>query len=142
MRLVEKESKDIFFVEIREPEQVKKNVLESLKDIVENLQRFEKFKEIRKAKLEAINRLGKILRDINRTLPSLKSSLPEAKIRAVKTNKQMPQQKTVARKKGSAEKIKEYKEQTDATEMKKPTTELQKLESELSEIESKLNSLR
>jgi len=41
---MEKENEDIFFVEVGNPEEVKRNILESLKEIVESLQRFEKFK--------------------------------------------------------------------------------------------------
>ena len=42
MEIVEKkEEKDVFYVEVREPNEVRRNILESLKDIVESLKRFE-----------------------------------------------------------------------------------------------------
>ena len=56
---MEKENKDIFFVEVHEPYEVKRIILESLKDIVESLQRFEKFKEIRRGINVARNDLKK-----------------------------------------------------------------------------------
>ena len=96
---MKKESKELFFVEVREPKEVKRNILESLKGIVENLQRFEKFKETRKAKIEAINKLGASIKEINKLLPSLKNLLPEAKIRAVRASKQTEKQKTFVKKK-------------------------------------------
>jgi len=130
---MEKESKDIFFVEVREPEEVRRNILESLKDIVEALQRFEKFKETRKDKIEHINKLGKILKETNKLIPILKNSFPEAKIRAAKISR---------RKTPKKEKISAGKKKTSEEMTKKPVTELQKLESELSEIEGKLGSLR
>ena len=117
-------------MEVREPEEVRRDILESLKEIVESLQRFEKFKDTRKDKIDRINKLRKIVKDTNTLVLNLKKSLPETKIRAVKAIS-----KTAEKKKTS------YREKKELTE-KKPLTELQKLESELSEIEGKLSSLR
>ncbi len=127
---MEKESKDIFFVEVREPEGVKRNILESLKEIVESLQRFEKFKETRKDKIEHTNKLRKIVKDTNKLVLDLKKSFPETKIRTVRAISE-----TTEKKKTIVGKKKEVVE-------RKPMTELQKLESELNEIEGKLESLR
>lgn len=127
---METKSKDIFFVEVKEPEEVRKNILESLKEILESLQRFEKFKETRKDKIYHINKLKNIVKDANKLVFDLKGYFPETKIRTVKAiSKATERKKPGIRKKG------------EATE-RKPMTELQKLESELSEIEGKLESLR
>ena len=129
---MEKEHKDIFFVEVHKPEEVRRGILESLKEIVENLQRFEKFKELRKKKIARITHLGKIVKELNKIVPNLKNALPEAKIRAIGDGKHKThgKRKTITGKKDE-----------DAEAKKKPITELQKLESELNEIESKLGSL-
>ncbi|MCH8004357.1 MAG: hypothetical protein IH934_07055 [Nanoarchaeota archaeon] len=127
-----KESKDILFVEVHQSDEVRRNILESLKDIVENLQRFEKFKETRKEKIENINKLGKIIKDINKIIPNLKNSLPETKIRAVSKSKASARKKVIVKEKRSPEEVAK----------RKPVTELQKLESELGDIESKLQGLR
>ena len=127
---MEKESRDIFFAEVKEPEEVRRNILESLKEIVESLQRFEKFKETRKDKLHNINKLGKIVKNTNKLVLDLKKSFPETKIRTMKAIS-----KTAEKKKIGIRKKKEVAE-------RKPLTELQKLESELSEIEGNLESLR
>ncbi|MFH0868210.1 MAG: hypothetical protein V1831_02770 [Candidatus Woesearchaeota archaeon] len=126
------ESENNLFVEVRGPEEVRRDILESLKEIVENLQRFEKFKEIRKKKIAHINKLEKIVKEINKIVPNLKTSLPETKIRIVNVSK--PQKN----KKSNSVKTKDAREEPQT----KPLTELQKLESELNEIESKLGSLR
>ena len=126
---MEKE-KNIFFVEVHEPDEVRRNTLESLKVIVENLQRFEKFKGIRHDKIELVHRLDRTIKEINKLIPDLKKALPDAKIRAV------AQHKHIGRKRASAKKDQEE----SVKEM--PMSELQKLESELSEIEGKLSSLR
>ena len=62
---MEENDKDIFFVEIRESDEIRRNVLETIMDIVKNLQRFENFKDARKKKIENINKLGNIVREIN-----------------------------------------------------------------------------
>lgn len=129
---MEKEHKDIFFVEVHKPEEVKRGILESLKEIVESLQRFEKFKELRKNKIARVTHLGKIVKELNKIIPNLKNALPEAKIRAVGNEKH----KAHGRRKAIT-----AKKNDDAEAKKKPITELQKLESELNEIESKLSSL-
>lgn len=129
---MEKEIKEILFVEIQKPDELERSILESLKDIVENLQRFEKFKETRKEKIENINKLGKIVKEINKIIPDLKNSLPETNIRVVSKNKPSGIKKIIKMEKRDPEIVSE----------KKHVTELQKLESELSEIEDKLRSFR
>ena len=76
-----KEEKSMFFVELREPNEVRRNILESLKEIVENLQRFEKFKDMRADKLAHIEKLSKIVKDINKMVSTLRGTIPQAKIR-------------------------------------------------------------
>jgi len=126
------EGNEIYFVEVTNPNYVRRNILESIKDIVEGLQRFEKFKDTRKDKINNINKLDKILKEINKVIPSLKNSMPETKLRAI-TKKQPPEKKETS----------VNKKVIFAGEKKKePVGELQKLEDELSEIEGKLQGLR
>ena len=128
--------KDAFFVEIREPNEIKRNILESMKDIVEGLQRFEKFKDIRKDKIHNIDRLRKTVKEINKLVADLKSALPESKLRAINLKPVLKEgQKSKSGKKKKHKKSKEPEE-------KKPVTEIEKLESELGAIEEKLGSLR
>ena len=127
-----KENENIFFVEIHESDDVKRNILESLKDIVENLQRFEKFKEIRKDKLSNINKLGNIIKEVNKIIPNLKNALPDTKIRAISKSKSMDIKKEILKVKRKPEEV----------ASRKPITELQKLESELTDIEGKLRELK
>ena len=133
---MESNNKDLFFVEIREPNEIKRNILESMKDMVENLQRFEKFKDIRKEKIRTINKLGGDLKELNKLISNLKNSLPESKLRVIKVNAVLRESHKV-----KPSKKKEYKKRK-ITEEKKPVTELERLESELSVIEEKLGSLR
>ncbi len=127
---MKKENKDIFFVELQEPDEVRRNILESLKDIVETLQKFEKFKELRKKKIDGMNKLGGIIREANRLVANLKNSLPKTELKAAEVISKSLEEKKIDAKKmvGKVE--------------KGSLTELQRLEAALKDIEEKLQSLR
>ncbi|MBI2652247.1 hypothetical protein HYX00_02170, partial [Candidatus Woesearchaeota archaeon] len=57
------QNNELYFVHIKEPNEIRRNILETLKDIVEVLQRFEKFKHTRHEKLEKIQKLRGLLKD-------------------------------------------------------------------------------
>lgn len=133
---MEKDTEDMFFVEVRESNEVRRYILESLKNIVEGLQRFEKFKAIRKERTENINKLRNVARELNKLTSDLKKSLPETKLRIIKIETSPIEKKTkLSRKTKQSKKIKEVEE-------KSPVSELEKLESELKVVEEKLLSLR
>lgn len=127
---------ELFFVEVKEPGEVRRNILEILKDILETLRRFEKFRRIRHEKIENMHNLRSLLKDANKMLGSLKSRLPQTNLRAVVKEAQgQPTQP-----KASHKKRKKGKNAAEKTQQK-GETELEKLESQLSAIESKLKSL-
>jgi hypothetical protein len=133
---MEKEDKDIFFVEIKGSHDVRRNVLESLKDIVENLQRFEHFKNIREEKVKRINRLRVLIKDLHKLVSDLKHPLPESKLKVLKQRKS-----GVSKTKKPKTVKKAIPQEAQKPQKKKANSELEKLESELSQIESKLSSL-
>ena len=127
---------ELFFVEVKGTNDVRKNILEALKGIVEVLHRFEKFKHIRSKKLEHIQKLKTLLKETNKMLGNLKLKLPNTNLKAI-TVKDVPKEpKEELHKKNHTEKPPEHKKV-----MKKSMSELEKLESELSAIESKLRDL-
>tara|TARA_Y100000310_G_C20674065_1_gene811887 strand:+ start:977 stop:1378 length:402 start_codon:yes stop_codon:yes gene_type:complete len=133
MEIIEKkEEKEVFYVEVREPNEVRRNILESLKDIVESLKRFEKFKEVGKEKIQNVNKLRGDIKELNKLVGNLKNALPESKLREIKL-------KSVLSKGKKSKKIKNKKEEV---EVMKPKTELERLESELGAIEEKLQGLQ
>ena len=126
---------ELFFVQVKEPNEIRKNILETLRDIVEVLKRFEKFKYIRHEKIENINKLRGLLRETNKMLGTLKAKLPQTSLRATVVKETTKQPKKIHHKKGKKSKVVEEKMP------KKEMTEVDKLEAELSAIESKLKSL-
>lgn len=127
---VKVQSNELFFVRVREPDEVKRHILESLKEVVELLHKFERLKQIRHEKLEKIHKLKDLVKEANKMLGGLKIKLPHTNLKAAVAEskpKKVPEKKNAK-----------------ATEKKVPQkeiTELQKLEAELSAIESKLKSL-
>ncbi len=133
---MKEQSDELFFVQVKDPNEVRKNILETLKDIVEVLKSFEKFKQIRHDKLENINKLRGLLKDANKMLGNLKSKLPQTNLRATVV-KEAPRHPKVPHKKGKKIKIIE----AEKAPPKKEITEADKLEAQLSAIEEKLKGL-
>ena len=136
---------ELFFVEIRDPGEVRRNILETLKEILNSLQRFEKFRGMRQEKLEKIQNLRILVRQANNMIRHLKSKLPQTSLRAAPVREIPKQIRQVPHiKKRKSKKLKEAKEVKTEKQVKipkKPMTEIEKLESELNAIEGKLKSL-
>ena len=133
---VKEQSSELFFVQVKKPNEVRKDILETLREIVETMHRFEKFKRVRHEKLEKIHHLGVLIKQANKILGNLKLKLPQTNLRATAA-RALPQSKAHHKKK---KKIKASEEKQEKMP-KKELTEVDKLEAELSAIESKLKSL-
>src|SRR3989344_960622 len=122
-----KEESNIFFVGVREPEEVKKNLLESLK-------------EIREEKARNISKLRDDIKELAGVASRLKAALPETKLRIAVESFKKPKKKRHAGKKAEAQKTEVKKEAIDKA--RRPVSELEKLEAELRAIERKLSALK
>jgi len=129
------QSEELFFVQVKDPNNARRHILESLKDIVEMLQRFEKFKRARHQKLEKIHKLRGLIKDANKMLGILKLKMPQTNLRAAAKDSS-PKPKNARHAKHAKKKPKEAEKP-----QKKEPTEIDKLEAELNAIESKLKSL-
>ena len=140
-------SNNIFFVELRNPTEVKRDFLECLKSILESLERFEEFKSVRKKKIIKINGLKSIVKEINILISNLKKQFPETDVHILgntvhefdslvkELKEKLPKTNIVT---GKTKK----KKQTEIIKSRKgPVSELDKLESELIDIEKKLENL-
>ena len=111
---------NVYFVEVAGSTDIRRSLLESSKQLVQILKRYEILKGIRVEKVEQIAKLKKISKEINLLATRLRKEFPETKLR-VKSSKHAPA--------------------PAAPVQTKDTSELQKLEGELSRIEGKLNRL-
>ena len=135
MRNLKEQSNGMFFVRLKEPNELRRSILETLKQTLELMQKLEKFKPIRHEKLEKINELRGLVKSTNKLFGSLKVKLPQTNLKAVVIRETQAQPKKVEQMKEKKEKSFKQKPQ------KKDMTEVEKLESELGAIESKLKNL-
>ena len=120
-------------MQVKAPNEIRRNILEILRDIVEVLKKFEKFKLIKHQKLEKITHLRLLLKQANKMMSDLKLKLPQTSLRAVVVNEAPKLPKKQVHNKGR-------KKPEEKTQKREPT-ELERLESELNAIESKLKGV-
>ncbi|RLE38656.1 hypothetical protein DRJ17_03285 [Candidatus Woesearchaeota archaeon] len=150
--MVAEKDKDVVYVGIKDPVEIRRSILESSKDVVQLLQRYEKFKTVRKERQEEVDRLKQLISSISRDIAKLKASLPKTSLRFKTPEFEEKIEKKAARMTGEnvKKKIKGKKGKKISSKKKekkivvakpKIATQLDKLESELGEIESKLGKL-
>jgi len=118
------EEKEVFFVGIKDPSELRKDLLGSVKKIVHSLKRYESINSLRSKKTELVLHLKRTLKELAFLNSKLKALFPKTKLRALPVKKRAQiEEKATAKKKV----------------MKKETNELNQLESELAEIERSLS---
>jgi hypothetical protein len=112
--------KELFFVGISEPVEVRKELLGCSKDVITTLKRFERFKQLRSEKSETVAQLKKQFDELYAMSNKLKQLLPKTKLRAI------------------------GKLEFGAHEpsRKEPANSLDRLEQQLTELEGKLGQLK
>jgi hypothetical protein len=120
--------KESLFVKVPEPKSLRINILESSKDILGALTKYEVYKKTREEKKVLLEKVRHTLKEVSKTITVLRNSLPKINIKEVKPIKQ---------------KLPAIKPQAQAPMVIKPRkkSELERLESELAAIESKINSI-
>src|SRR3990167_5884154 len=111
---MKEQKSELFFVEIREPDEVRRHILETLKEVLELLQKFESFKHLRHEKMEKIQKLRILMRDAGKLMGELKAKLPQTSLKGMVPKQHAPKQKKAEAKKKEekAEKVPK-KERTD-----------------------------
>lgn len=139
----EENKEEVFFVGMKDPIEIRRSLLESSKEMVQYLQRAERFKKVRAEKAEEIAKLKATIREIHSLVRKLKAKLPKTKIRAKLHSHEKKYEKEAVTEKLAEEIIvkKPVKATAPKVEKKKSETELEKLEKELGEIESRLTRL-
>jgi|TARA_B100000315_G_C14570499_1_gene585216 hypothetical protein len=117
-----------YFKIIQEPNSVRKTVLESSKEIIQNLKSYQTILDIRKRKAELLKNLKVQIKEINLLLDNIRDLFPSELI----AKYGLKEKKTTAKK--GAKTKKEKKKSIEPSE-------LTKLENKLTDIESKLQTL-
>lgn len=128
-------SSESFFVRIGEPEELRREILESSKMMIHILQSQKKVEIIREEKAKKIVEFRKLIKEINLVISKLKQRLPKTKLRALSKEEQME----VYKKSHGPGKV--NKKATKKEEPKAQKSEVDILQSQLNDIESKLKSL-
>jgi len=119
------EEKEIFYVGIKDPRELRRALLESTKDVVVFLKTYDNLKSLRLRKFEETAKLRLILEELSRLVAKLQRELPKTRLRL--KPEELP--------KGKAKSAKQKKA------VRVPASEVKKLEMELQDIEEKLKSL-
>jgi len=128
--MTKKKSKkeELFYVGVKNPVELRRVILESSKEMVQYMQRAEKFKKIRAEKEEEFAKLKKTMNSVSLMVSKLRSYLPKADIKSGASEyKKAKKDENI---KVSKQSIKEI-----------PQSEIIKLERELGEIESRLKRM-
>lgn len=129
---------NIFYVGVKNPVELRRSLLEASKDVLELMKRYDHIMELKQKRLQKVNQLKDISRDITKqcsklrlALPSVDSVAKESEKHIRVTGKQMkPEQKEVM-------KIREK----DTFAQSRTVSEVKKLERELMDIENKLKKI-
>lgn len=112
---------EVFYVGIKDPVEIRRDLLEATKDAIVIIKTYENIKSLRAEKAKQVLAMQEIIKQLNVLMNKLKRSLPETRVR----------------KKPHAE----IKEETEEKKPHKKLTEFEKLEAELQAIETKLSHL-
>ncbi|MBU0666138.1 MAG: hypothetical protein ABIC91_05075 [Nanoarchaeota archaeon] len=127
-----------FFIRIEEPGKLRKNFLETSKEIIQNLKSYHKILKLREEKLALLDDLKTDLKEINLLFDKIKELLPLELLKQIHEEKPKTEKKKPTTKAKNDKKVEtKIKPQEKAS---KPS-ELAKLEESLKEIEDKLRTL-
>lgn len=127
-----KDNQSVFYVNLNEPVEVHRAVLESTKQILSNLKKYESFKKVRTYKLESLMQLKHVMGEINLLVNRFNREMPKTGLRA-------------ARVKAAAvavpKKVKAEAAPKPLKEIAEHKSKIDVLEEELNDIESRLKIL-
>ena len=110
---------DSFFVGIYNPEDARRNILESSRELVKSLQSYDKLNNVREQKLLLFKEMKTVMEELDLLVGKLKTKLPRSHLR----------------------KVHEHVSADFKNVNPKFVSELEKLEEQLSSIESELSKL-
>ena len=133
--------KGLLFVKIESSDDLRRAILGLSKCIIESLERYENFKNIRQERLDNVEKFKRDVKELHSLLSKLKAKLPDVKLKLSHSHiKELPKKADKQKAEPKREirpEIKEFKR----PEARPKRAEMEKLEAELKDIEAKLNSL-
>ena len=136
-----KEREPEYMVQVHEPANLRKNVLESLREIIIFMQSYEKFRQIQEEKVAIFNELKEDIKQLSILLDhKLKRHFPKGKLSVAAQRREVPR---ITVPEDVDEDIEETTETPRAVSapVSHPITELDELESQLRDIEGQLRKI-
>jgi len=136
-----------YMVQVNEPKMLRKDLLESLREIIIFMQGYEKFRQIQTEKVNLFNSLKTDVKELNTLIEhKLKKYFPQGKLKAVM--KEKPKEESFDDDEES--KVEVFKEEpkkkmvapVSTYQQDLPSNELDELESQLKDIEGQLRSIQ
>lgn len=131
-----------YMVQITDPKMIRKDLLESLREIIIFMQGYEKFRKIQEEKVALFSALKTDVKELHSLVENrLKKYLPQGKLRGFVHPMDMPEEREEA--KVEVVTVEEpAKKAMVKEERKAPPSELDELESQLKDIESQLRNIQ
>jgi hypothetical protein len=136
-----KEREPEYMVQVHEPANLRKNVLESLREIIIFMQSYEKFRQIQEEKVAIFNELKDDIKQLSTLLDhKLKRHFPKGKLSVATQRREVPR---ITVPENVDEDVEETMETPRAVSapVSHPITELDELESQLRDIEGQLRKI-
>jgi len=125
---MKKQEPDLLFVELKEPGAMRRDVLMATKDVLDCLKRYEEFKMLKAEKQVALDKLNRIVDDLQSLNRRLRNKMPRTPVTV---------KESAWEREGMVEKIKTGSLPSAA----RPKSKLDVLQEELSKIEERLGAL-
>ena len=135
--------KEPYFIGLGDPVELRRNVLEPTREVIQFLQSYEEFKKVKEEKTFTIGLLKEDLKEIKTTINKLRRLLPRSKLKAERTYGRIKKEieSEHPELKPKPEPKPEPVPEPEPEPLPPAHPELDSLEKELGEIEKKLGSL-
>lgn len=143
-KIIKKDKEPEYMVQVHEPTNLRKNILESLREIIIFMQSYEKFRQIQEEKVNTFNDLKESIKQLTTLLDhKLKHHFPKGKLSISTVRRDVPKMAIPAKMENDddSEEVEVPARKTSYAPEPHPITELDELESQLRDIEGQLRKI-